>query len=118
MKWIETLGIIVLFVGLLQGINWILKSIGLETMNGDTLTFLISVILVSLIIIVIILIEQNTEIREVKKRLKMKKEKGIIEKIIRFKGKKGQIDPKILFWILIVILLYLFLKSIGINIFG
>ena len=38
----------------------------------------------------------------------------LIDKILYGKNRKGQtIDPRIIFWILLIILLFLFLKSIG-----
>ena len=42
----------------------------------------------------------------------MDKRLSVIEHIL--KNKRGSIDPRILFWILIAILLYLLLKSVGI----
>jgi len=116
MKWKENLGIIVLFIVFWQGINWVLNSLGLEDLTGGTLTFLISLIFVSLIVIILIQIQQNKEIRKIEKKIGIEEEKGVLEKIIKqMKGKKGMvIDPRILFWILIIIFGYLFLKSIGI----
>ena len=38
----------------------------------------------------------------------------VLEKLIESKNKRGQIDPRIIWIIIMLILLYLFLKSIGI----
>lgn len=37
----------------------------------------------------------------------------MIRELFNKKGKRGQIDPRIIFWILLIILLILFLRSIG-----
>jgi len=65
------------------------------------------------------LLQNNREIEEIKNSLKqnvlyndMDVRLRVIENLL--KNKRGQIDPKIIFWILLAILLYLFLKSIGI----
>ena len=112
MNWKESLGTVALFIILLQGVNWILTSLGLVDLQKGTLTFLISVILVSLVAIVVILIEQRKDIEYIKKRLKIRS-KSRFKKMLKKKSKKGNIDPKILFWILIAILIYLFIKSLG-----
>lgn len=48
--------------------------------------------------------DTDTRLRVVESMIKMLFEK---------KGKRGQIDPRIIFWILLIILLVLFLRSIG-----
>lgn len=68
-------------------------------------------------------VENNKkEILEIKKSLKlhelyndMEKRLSILEKLLESKNKKGQrgIDPRILYWIILLILLYLLLRSIG-----
>ena len=115
MKVLEILGMILVFGGIVQLIKWMLDSLGVNNLVGETLTFLISIIFTTLIVIVVIQIQQNKGIKRLEARLKIKEEKGFIEKTMeKIKGKKGMvIDPKILFWILIIILFYLFLKSLG-----
>jgi len=69
MKWWETLGIIVLFGGLVRLIKWILDSLGLNP-SGEILTFLISVIFSIMIVIILIQIQQNDDIRKIITKLK------------------------------------------------
>lgn len=115
MKWWETLGIIAIFGAVIQFMKWMLDSLGLNNSIGGILTFLISVILTTLIVIVLIQIQQYKEIKKIEAKLNMKEEDSLIMKIIK-KDKKGQmIDPKIILWILVAIMVYLFLKSIGID---
>jgi len=115
MKWWEILGIILLFGGLVQLIKWTLDSLGLNP-SGEILTFLISVIFSTLIVIILIQIQQFNVIKKLEEKTGIKEEDGIMEKLVSLiNNKKGMmIDPRVLFWILILILGYLFLKSLGI----
>lgn len=57
------------------------------------------------------------EITKMKKSLKDKdllKDMDVRLRVLESLNKKGQIDPRIIYWILILILLYLFLKTAGI----
>jgi len=61
--------------------------------------------------------KNNQDIQEIKKSLKYKdlfKDMDVRLKVLETLGKKGQIDPRIIYWILILILLYLFLKVAGV----
>jgi len=66
-------------------------------------------------------IEQNkTDLEDIKKDLnfkdlwnKMDIRLKVLENICNTKNKIGAIDPRIIFWILLLFLLYLFLKSVG-----
>lgn len=63
----------------------------------------------------------KTELEDVKKEFlfkemfnKMDVRLSVLENLLGGKNKRGQmIDPRIVFWIILLILLYLFLKSIG-----
>ena len=66
--------------------------------------------------------DTKRELEDVKKDLnfkemynKMEVRLSVLEKLLEklLKGKKGQIDPRIIIWIILLILLFLFLKSIG-----
>ena len=115
MKWWEILGVILLFGGLVQLIMWTLDSLSLNP-SGKILTFLISVIFSTLIVIILIQIEQYNVIKRIEEKTGIKEEKNFMEKFANLINKKKgmMIDPKILFWILVIILGYLFLKSIGV----
>lgn len=41
-------------------------------------------------------------------------DKIVIGKISKIKSRKGMIDPRVMIWIILLILLYLFLKSMGV----
>ncbi|MCK5149607.1 hypothetical protein KAJ87_01630 [Candidatus Pacearchaeota archaeon] len=120
MKIVEPIAVVVGFGALLQFIKWILDSLGVNNSLGDTLTFLFSLLLTTLMVIIIILMQQDKDLKRIKGFLKKKgfrERKGAIEKMVKNrKSKRGSIaiDPRILFWIIVLILLYLFLKSIGI----
>ena len=116
MKWWEILLTISGIIGLLWGVNWILTSLGFEETIGDLLTFLISIILVILIAVIIIQTQQKKDIEKIKKKLHIKEEKNFIEKMKKKKSRRGAfyMDPRILFWILLGILLYLLLKALGV----
>lgn len=63
----------------------------------------------------------KTQIQDIKRNLNLKdlfssidKRLIMLEMVARKKGKKAQIDPRVIVWIVLLILLILFLKSIGI----
>ena len=113
-KWYEVVGVILAIGGLTQLVAWVLDKLGLSQQSGDLITFLISLLFTSVIIIMIILVEQYSALKKIKEELGMKEEETLTEKIgKKLKGKKkGVIDPRILLWILIAVLGYLFLKAI------
>jgi len=117
---LKTVGVIVGFGALLRFINWILESLGFSKNLDGSLVFILSVLFSTIIIIIIILINQNEELKKIKGFLKkkgFKEKKDGFEKMFEIKkNKKGSIaiDPRILFWIIVIILGYLFLKSIGV----
>ncbi len=61
--------------------------------------------------------KNNQDIEGIKKSLKYKdlfKDMDVRLRVLETLNKKGEIDPRIIYWILILILLYLFLKIAGV----
>lgn len=120
MKIFEKIAVVVGFGAFLQFIKWILDSLGINDSLGNILTFLLSALFALTTVMIIILMQQDKDLKTIKaflKKIGFKDKEGFIEKMVKHKkNKKGSIaiDPRILFWIIIIILAYLFLKSIGI----
>lgn len=126
----DTLSIIIAVIGIIVSV--ILFSFGSpKKINLTAIIILISIVIATLIISIYIyinsewknmnknIISNRREINEIKKSLKyeqdyynMKERVSILESIL--KSKKAQIDPRIIFWILFSVLIYLFLKSMNI----
>jgi hypothetical protein len=115
MKWLEWLGGIMSFLLFTQLIKWILDSLGMKESVGEPLVFFLSAIFSLLTIIVLILTQQHRKIKEMEEFLKkkgLKVKKSFIEKMINNKkNKKGVVDPRILWIIIAIIILYLLWKS-------
>jgi len=115
MKWYEILAVLIGFGALTQFLKWILDSIKINESVGEPLTFFISSIFSVLIIIVLILTQQNQELKRMRDFLKTKgfrEEEGFIKNMWKSKkNKRGVIDPRILWFIIGLIILYLLWKS-------
>lgn len=114
MKWYNALWILLGFAGITQFYKWILDSVNITTSVGEITSFFLSSILSFLTIIILILSQQNREIDQMKLFLSkkgFKNKEDFIEKMFKNKKKKGAIDPRILWIILALIILYLLWKS-------
>lgn len=119
MKWYEILAVLVGFGTLTQFLKWTLDSIKINESVGEPLTFFISSIFSLLIIIILIITQQNQDIKKMRDFLKkkgFKENRGFLEKMFKTKrNKKGIIDPRILWFIIGLIILYLLWKA---RVFG
>ena len=110
MKWWEILGVIVGVGALIQILNWFFSFMNIE---NDSLSFLISTIYALLVIIILIQYQNQKDTKEITDFLKekgFKKEEGFVNDMFK-KNKRGVIDPRILWIIIILIILYLLSKS-------
>ena len=109
MKWWEILGVIVAVGVLIQLLNW---TFGFVNIENEPLRFLISTIYALLIVIILIQYQTQDDIRKMKDFLNNKEFVDYRNKMF---NKKGIIDPRILWIILALVILYLLWKS---NLFG
>ena len=107
MKWGEILGVIVGIGALIQILNWIFGFVGLI---DDSLRFLISSVYALLIIILFIQYQSLSDMKKMKDFLNTKGFKDNRRKM--FSNKKGVIDPRILWIVIALVILYLLWKSI------
>lgn len=111
MKWWEVTGVIVVVGSLTQLMKWILDSVGIGEKIGNTLSFFLAAIFSLLIAIILILNQLQNENKKIKEFLKeqgFKEEGGFLEKMLK---KKGAIDSRILWIIIVLIVLYLLWKA-------
>ena len=108
MKWSETLIVLVGITTFIQFLKWLFESLGLEEKIGTPLTLFFAIIFTALIILSLLFLQLQKETKKIKIYLKgrgYQEEEGIMRKLLTYK--KGEIDARIVIFIIIAALLYL-----------
>ena len=109
MKWLESIGVILSFGGLIQLFKWILDSLNIKPTENTLTVFIASIF--SLQLITILLLDQmqkeNNEMKEFLKTKGFVENRSVLDKMI---NNKGSIDARILWLLAALIILYLLYK--------
>ena len=116
MKWHENLAMLLGVGGLTQLIKWIFDTLKIDESFNSTATLFLSAIF-SLLIVILLLLDQlqkeNEKIKDFLKTKGFQDEESIFNKMLKLnKAGRFEIDAKVLLVFIVLLFLYLILKSL------